>query len=141
MNYEPTPGPFYRSVMAGLAGGLVSTLINLIYNFIYRDVSDYNPSQFINVTTIIFVSLLVSLVAGLAYYFIVPFAKKRNFLYWALIGVLTVLLTMLAFTSHRSDSIIVTNHFHILLGGIIVLTGLTDAFLIPYLAKNKNIAF
>ena len=124
--------------MAGLFGGIVITIANLVFNFIYRGVTRFNPSQLINVTSIIFVSLLFSLVAGILYYVLVPYAKRNGMLYIALFIILTVVLTYVAFTVHRSNDPHVTAQFDGLLAGIVIITGFTDAFLIPYMAKHKN---
>lgn len=138
MNYEVEQGPFYKSLMAGLFGGIVITIANLVFNFIYRGVTRFNPSQLINVTSIIFVSILLSLVAGIIYYVIVPYARRNKFLYIALFIVLTAILTYVSFTVHRSNDAHVSAQFDGLLAGIVIITGITDALLIPYMAKHKN---
>lgn len=141
MNYEVEQGPFYKSLMSGLFGGIVVTLVNLMYNFVYRGITRFNPSQLINVTSIIFVSILLSMVAGIIYYAIVPYGKKNKIVYNVLFIVLTVFITYTAFTVHRSSDILVSSQFHGLLAGIVIITGITDAFLIPYMAKHQNMIF
>lgn len=141
MNYETEHGQFYKSLMSGLFGGIVVTLVNLIYNFIYRGITRFNPSQFVNVTTIIFVSLLLSIVAGILYYVIVPYGKKSKTLYITLFILLTVFVTYTAFTVQRSNDANVTSQFHGLFAGIVIITGLIDALLIPYMATHKNVIF
>lgn len=141
MNYEVEQGPFYKSLMSGLFAGIIVTLANLIFNFIYRGITRFNPSWLVNVTSIIFVSLLLSLVAGILYYLIVPYAKKRTILYIVLFIALTVYVTYLAFNVQRSSDPQVTSQFHGLFAGIVIITGLTDALLIPYMAKHKTIIF
>jgi len=141
MNYEVEQGPFYRSLMAGLFVGITVTLANLIFNFIYRGITRFNPSQLINVTSIIFVSLLLSLVAGILYYVIVPYARKSKTVFISVFIVATALVTYAAFLVQRSNDANVSAQFHGLLAGIVLITGITDALLIPYLAKHKNIAF
>jgi FtsH-binding integral membrane protein len=141
MNYETQTGPFYKSLMAGLFGGIIVTIANLMYNFIYRGVTRFNPSEVINVTSIIFVSLILSMVAGIIYYMIVSYAHKSKMIYIALFIVLTVVVVYGGFSIQRSTNPNVTAHFHWLLGGIVIITGLTDALLIPYMAKHENIAF
>jgi FtsH-binding integral membrane protein len=141
MNYETQTGPFYKSLMAGLFGGIIVTLANLAYNFVYRGVTRFNPSEIINVTSIIFISLLLSLIAGILYYVIVPYAHKSKLVYMILFAVLTVVVTYVAFTVQRSSNPNVSAQFHGLFAGIVIITGLTDALLIPYMAKHKNPAF
>ena len=51
MNYDYVETPLYKSVMAGLAVGIVATCANLLYGFIYKDVTQFSPSfAVINVT-------------------------------------------------------------------------------------------
>jgi len=128
----------YRSLMSGLFAGIVITIANLAYNFLYRDLTSFNPSFFVNVTTIIFISLLLSVVAGILYYLIVAYAEKSKILYILLLVVLTAVVTYVAFTVHRSVDIKVSTQFHGLFAGIVLITGLIDAFLIPYMAEHKN---
>jgi len=141
MNYESEHGPFYKSLMAGLFGGIVVTLANLVYNFIYRGVTRFNPSELVNVTSIIFISILLSIVAGILYYLIVPYAHKSKLIYIALFIALTIFVTYTAFSVDRSSDLHVSAQFHGLLAGIVAITGVTDALLIPYMAKNKNMIF
>jgi len=129
---------FYRSLMSGLFAGIVITIANLAYNFLYRDLTSFNPSFFVNVTTIIFISIILSVIAGIMYYLIVPYAKKSKILYIFLFVVLTTFVTYLAFTVHRSIDLKVSAQFHGLFAGIVIITGLIDAFLIPYMAEHKN---
>lgn len=141
MNYETEQGTFSRSVMAGLFAGIVATLVNLVFDFFYREVTQFNPSQVVNVASIIFASILFSIVAGLLYYFIVPYANKSRLLFVILFIALTVFFTYLAFTVHRSDDAKVSSQFHGLFGGVIIITGVIDALLIPYMARHKNTVF
>jgi ABC-type thiamin/hydroxymethylpyrimidine transport system permease subunit len=138
METDLRESPFYRSLMSGLFAGIVITIANLAYNFLYRDLTSFNPSYFVNVTTIIFISILLSLVAGILYYLIVPYAKKSRLLYIILFVLLTAFVTYLAFTVQRSVDMKVTTQFHGLFAGIVIITGLVDAFLIPYMAEHKN---
>jgi hypothetical protein len=141
MKKEIDQGPFYRSVMAGLLAGIVITIANLVFNGLYRSVTSFNPSQFVNVTTIIFISLILSVVSGIIYYLLVPYSKKSTSLYIALFVILTIGVTFVAFTVNRSSDPKVSAQFHGLFAGIAIITGLIEAFLIPYLAKHENPVF
>jgi len=138
METEIETGSFYKSLMAGLFAGIVVTVVNLIFNFIYRNATGFNPSLIVNVTSIIFVSLILSVLAGILYYLIVPYGHKSKFLFIILFFVLTVIVTYVAFNVTRSSNATVTTQFHGLFAGIVVITGLINALLIPYMARNKN---
>lgn len=141
MNYEVEQGPFYKSLMAGLFAGIIITLANLIFNFIYRGITRFNPSEMVNVTSIIFVSLILSMVAGILYYLIVPYANKSKMIFIVLFILLTVVVTYVAFHVSRSSNPNVSAQFHGLFAGIVVISGLTNAILIPYMAKHKTMIF
>ena len=141
MNYEMEHGSFYKSLMAGLFAGIIVTLANLIFNFIYRGITRFNPSEMVNVTSIIFVSLILSMVAGILYYLIVPYANKNAAIFIALFIVLTVVVTYVAFHVSRSTNPNVSAQFHGLFAGIVIISGLINALLIPYMAKHKNSVF
>lgn len=139
METEMEHDSFYRSLMAGLFAGIIITIANLIFNFIYRGVTRFNPSEIVNVTSIIFVSLILSVLAGILYYLIVPYAGKSKYLFIILFFVLTVIVTYVAFNVTRSSSDAnVTSQFHGLFAGIVIITGVVNALLIPYMARNKN---
>lgn len=138
MKTEIEGGSFYRSLMAGLFAGIILTIANLIFNYIYRSVTSFNPSQIVNVTSIIFVSLILSVLAGILYYLVVPYAHKSRFLFIILFAVLTVIVTYGAFNVTRSSDANVSAQFHGLFAGIVIITGVVDALLIPYIARNKN---
>ena len=138
MEREIEQGSFYKSLMAGLFAGIVLTIANLIFNFIYRSVTGFNPSQIVNVTSIIFVSLILSVLAGILYYLIVPYAHKSRFMFIILFIVLTIIVTYIAFNVTRSSDVSVSTQFHGLFAGIVIITGIVDALLIPYMARNKN---
>jgi hypothetical protein len=138
METDINNGPFYKSLMGGLFAGIVITVVNLGYNFLYRDLTSFNPSYFVNVTSIIFISIVFSVLAGIMYYLIVPYAKKSNVLFIFIFIVLTALLTYVAFTVHRSVDLKVSTQFQGLFAGLVLITGLIDAFLIPYMVEHKN---
>lgn len=138
METEIEHGSFYKSLMAGLFAGIIIAIANLIFNFIYRSATSFNPSQIVNVSSIIFLSLILSVLAGILYYVIVPFAKKSKVLFIVLFFVLTVIVTYVAFNVNRSSDATVSSQFHGLFAGIVIITGTVNALFIPYMARNKN---
>ena len=98
-------------------------------------------SMFIYFSSMYFVSILLSIVAGILYYLIVPYGKRKTAFYVALFIILTAYVTYIAFTVQRSDNAIISSQFHGLFAGIVIITGITDALLIPYMARHKNVIF
>jgi len=141
MNYEYEQTNFSKCLLAGVATGITIIPISLIYNFIYRHFTNFAVSWVINVTSIIFASFILSTLAGLLYYFLVPFLKKSKNLYTLLFIVLTVAVIFLGFHMQRSNNPVISNQFRGLYLGDVVITGIAIAFLIPWLARHKNSFF
>lgn len=142
MNYTTLQTPLSKSLMAGLATGIIATIINLIFNFVYRGITKLSLLvSVINVETIIFATMLLCIIAGLIYHFIVFYLKKSDVIYTVVFIVLTVIAVLAGFTYHRSADINVSHQFDWLYSGILIITGLSTAFMIPWLAKHKNFFF
>jgi len=141
MNYDYEQTAFSKCLMAGLATGIIIIPINLIYNFIYRHITSFSLSLVINVTSIIFSSFILCMLAGLVFYFIVPYLKKSKNIYTLLFLVITAVVILLGLHFQRSDNPIVSNQFRGLYLGDVIISGLASAFLIPWLATHKNVFF
>src|SRR4051812_21403413 len=103
MDYDYPHTPLSKSVMAGLATGIMATVINLIYNFIFRGITKLSLSvSVINVSTIIFATMILCIIAGLIYYFIVSYFKQRIAIFSALFIALTVIGVILGLNFHIS---------------------------------------
>ncbi len=142
MNYDYSETPLSKSVLAGLATGIIATVLNLIYNFICRGITKLSLSfSVINVSTIIFATVLLCIIAGLVYYFIVLYLKKSIKIYVGLFVVITVIGILLGMTYHRSTDLNISRQFEGLYLGMVIITGLCGAFFIPWLARHKNVFF
>lgn len=128
--------------MAGLATGIVATIVNLIFNSAYRGITRLSLSvSVINVSTIIFATVLLCVIAGLVYHFIVFYLKKSYVIFVALFIVLTVLAFLSAFIIHRSADPGVSKTFEGLYAVLAITTGLSGAFGVPWFATHKNFFF
>jgi hypothetical protein len=142
MNYNYTGTALSKSLLAGLASGITTTVINLIYDVVYRGFTHLSLSvSVINVSTIIFATVVLCVVAGLVYHFIVFYLKKSSKFFVVLFILLTVLAILPVFGFHRSDNPVISLQFEGLYAGIVIITGFSAAFLIPWLAKHKNVFF
>ncbi len=142
MDYTTKQTPLSRSLMAGLANGIMATIVNLVFNYVYRGITKLSLLvSIINVESIIFATLFVSIIAGLIYHFIVFYLKKSAVIYTVAIIVFTVIAILAGFTYHRSVDLHVSRQFEGLYSGIVIITGLSSAFMIPWLAKHKNAFF
>jgi hypothetical protein len=128
---------FYNAMMTGLFIGIIDTLICLAYNIFYRSYTGYFPSELINVSSLIFLVNILLLVVGLVYYTFLKFFKKGDVPFEILILAATAFLTWQSVDVHRFDDSRLNNGFHGLLGGIVLILGLSAAC-IPLLYHNKK---
>ena len=137
MEKDPVQTPLYKSIMAGLATGIAVTIISLVYNYVYRLITHFSPNvSKINVATISFACILLCLIAGLLHYLIVTYWHKSDKIFMSLFIVVTIAATLLAaFNSGM------TSQFEGLYIGIVIITGICAAFLIPWFSSHKNVFF
>ena len=128
---------FFNAMMTGLFIGIIDTLICLAYNIFYRDYTGYFPSAIINVSSIIFMVNLLLLIIGLLFYVFHKLLKGGDGIFLVFILVLTALLTWKSSSSHLFDDVRLDHGFHGLLGGIIIILGVSAAC-IPLLFNNKK---
>ncbi len=141
MDYDYEQTAFSKCLMAGLATGIIIIPINLLYNFIYRNITSFTLSWVINITSTIFASFIICVIAGLIFYFIVPYLKKSKNLYSLLFIILTIVVIFLGLSFQRSNDPVVSRQFRGLYLGDVIITGIATAFFIPWLARHKNAFF
>lgn len=141
MDYDYEQTALSKCILAGLATGIIIIPISLVYNFIYRHVTSFSLSWVINVTWVIFSSFIICILAGLLFYFIVPYLKKSKMTYYLLFIIITIVVIFFGLHFQRSDSLILSEQFRGLYFGDVIITGIASAFLIPWLAQHKNAFF
>jgi hypothetical protein len=128
---------FYNAMMTGLFVGIMDTVIILTYNVFYRNYTGYFPSEVINVSSIIFMVNLLLLLIGLLFYIFHKNLKGGDGIFLVFILVITALLAWKLFGSHRFPDARINQGYHGLLGGIIIIMGISAAC-IPLLFNNKK---
>jgi hypothetical protein len=137
MDYEFGKPPFLTvSLFAGLFSGFVLTIVNLIYDFIYRDITQYAYSQIINVSSIIFMSMLLLVIAGFIYFFLVKFIKHGELLY-LLFFIAATAIVCITILSHQYAAPY-SGGFKYLSFGVVVITGLFAIVGLPYFVRNSK---
>lgn len=137
MNYDYKQTPFSKALLTGVFCGLAATLASLAYSFFFKFSTGYTLSSVVNVPSIIFFSLIVLSAAGLFYHmfrnikggsilFIAVFAIATAWVLWKISGV------------NRTDDHTVNIEFRELVSGIILITGVSAFFLVPFLYNNKK---
>lgn len=130
--------PVSKSLLTGLFAGMFATIACLIYNLVYRDETSFQLSDIINVSSLIFVVNFVFLFFGIIYYYIRRTFKKGDVIFIFLFVLLTILGIWQAQHIHRSPDVLQNNEFKDLLDGIIIIMGISSAFLIPVLFHSKK---
>jgi hypothetical protein len=128
----------YKPIMAGLVTGIVATVLNIFYDIFYRGSTRYEPSQLINVATIIFGTLLILVVAGSIYAIIGRYVRQVNAVFILLFLILTLYLVYLTLHVQRGPDPIVAAQFRGLLLGLIIISGALTIFMVPYLASRET---
>ncbi len=138
-NYDYEQTEFSKSVLAGLFAGIFATFTNLIFNFGYRAITEYNPSELINVSSIIMCSIVIVTIAGIIFYFLHHHVKGGAILFRVIFIILTAISVYYAMQVQRSEDAIVSKQFQELLSGTIIILGAFIVFYIPYLYNHEKV--
>lgn len=138
MNHDYQQTEFSKTLLTGVFAGIIATCVNLVYNFIYRGMEGFYPSEIINVSSVIFVTMIVFVVGALAYFMLRNFTKQGNLIYIVVFGVLTILCLYFSLHVNRSNHPLEITQFRGLLFGTTALTGVMLAVLLPYLSKHPE---
>lgn len=139
MNKEFDEPHIYKPLMAGLLAGIIATLLNIFYEVVYRDVTGFSLSEIINVSTIIFGTVLTLLIAGAIFAVIDTYTRHVQLIYILLFVILTLLCVRWALHVHRTNDPSLNAAFRGLLSGIVIISGGLASFLVPFLVMHKKI--
>ncbi|MEP6845042.1 MAG: hypothetical protein ABI861_03535, partial [Panacibacter sp.] len=138
-NYDYPQTDLSRSILAGLFSGIVATLSNLVFTVVYRSITKFYEFNAIDVTTIIFGTLLLSLACGAMFYFFVHYLRKGIMFYRIMVFIVTIIIVYLGITLRHTIQDVIPLEFRVLVIGTQVIIGGLAAFLIPYLFRHDKI--
>ena len=127
----------YKPLMAGLFVGILATVFNIFYDVMYRESTGFELSTIINVSTLIFGTLLFMIIAGSIYAILQRITKQATIVYLVLFVVLIILGLRFALHVYRSDNPVENSEFHQLFSAIMIITGLAT-LCIPLLVKKGS---
>ena len=121
-----------RAICAGTFTGFVATIVNLAYDFFFRHITGFSPSEIVNVSSIIFGTMIVSVIAGFIYSALGKAASGVSVPYIILFAIITAVCLFLDFTANHSSNML------LLLFGLILLTGAFLIIMVPYFVINSD---
>ena len=139
MNYDYPQSDLSRSILAGLFSGLVATISNLAFTIIYRSITQFYEFNAIDITTIVFGTILLSLACGAMFYFFVHYLNKGIMFYRIMVVLVTIGIVILGINLRYMVQDVIPNQFRVLVIGTQVIIGGLAAFLIPYLFRHDKI--
>jgi hypothetical protein len=138
MKEDPNQTPFGKAILAGLFAGLLATLACFAFDITYRISTGYDPSELINVSSIIFIVNPIMLAAGIVYYAFKKSFKKGDLFFTVLFILLTIFCIWKSEGLHRFADYRLSQEFRHLLSGSLLIIGICG-ILIPPLFNNKKV--
>jgi hypothetical protein len=123
---------FSRSLMAGFACGIVAALLTVLYSYVYRNATGFEGSVLFTPLLIFIGFPILFVITGVILYEMID--RIKNGRMW--FTVLFLLLMMLALVFDVNGQ---SKGSEGLLLGIILITGLLMALLLPYLATHAKV--
>src|SRR5205823_6358799 len=115
---------FYRATLSAVFAGIVATVLCLGYDIFYRNETGFERSDFINVSSIIFIVNIIFVIVGVLYSQIVGRSKRADLIF-VVAFLLLILFTIWKVTGvQRSPVHQETVQFRGLLIGILVILAL-----------------
>lgn len=137
MNYEFHQSPLSKAILTSVFVGFFATIICLVYNIIFRQSTGYQPADFINVSSLIFIVNLIFLVVGLLYFLFLRSFKKGDVVFEVLFGIIIIFCAWRADHANMMNNPTLTSEFRTLLIGTIIIMGI-GIELVPLLFHNKK---
>jgi hypothetical protein len=130
--------PFAKTFLTALFAGIIATMVCLGYNIFFRETTYFGPSDFINVSSIIFIVNLLLLLAGVAYYALKSWFKRGDLIYTLFFLLIIAFCIWKTAEIHRFADLKLNGQFIKLLGGTILIIGIA-MLCIPYIYNHKKI--
>jgi len=130
---------FTKAILAGVFCGFFGTITALVYDVFYRGITSYNPSSLINVSSIIFGTFILAVVAGIILYLCISYLKIGITGFRILFLILFALLAMVAINNQSGANLPYYKGFTGLLFGIDIIFTIFIVILIPYFYKHHEV--
>lgn len=130
-----------RGILGGLFVGIFACVANLIYDYSYREITEYQFAEFVNINSIIFFTIPTLVAAGIVYAIIRRYVPNGLLVYTALALVLTAVVALFVPLGPNMlpNGEPMPASARGLTIGIEIITGLFGAFALPYFAEHPKI--
>lgn len=139
MNYDYQQTDLSRSVLGGLFTGLIAAVANMAFVIIYKSIVKFKEFYPVDITIIVFGSVLLSIACGIIFYLFIHYFKKGIPFYRICVVAVTVLIAYIGITLRQTVQDTVPMEFRVLVIGTQVIIGGLAVFLIPYLFRHDSI--
>lgn len=139
MKYDYPQTDLSRSVLGGLFAGIIAAFANLVFVFIYRAVAEFHEFNSVDVTVIVFGSLLLCIACGIIFYWFIHYLKQGMMIYRLAVLAVTVAIIYLGIALRSSVVGQVPVDFRVIVIGTQVIIGGLALVLIPYLFRHDRI--
>lgn len=139
MNYDYPQTNLSRGVLSGLFAGLTATVVNIVFVIIYRSVTQFYEFNGLDITVIIFGSIIQLMVCGLLFSFFVYYLKKGIGFYRLMVVLITIAIIILGIIARQSIMGSAADDFKFMVVGTQVIIGCLAAFFIPYLFSHDKL--
>lgn len=137
MDYEYKTTEFSRSLLAGVFAGILACVLALVYNAFFRRFINFSMSEIVNVSTIIFSSILMVTIAGIVFYYFHHYMKRGTLVFQVVTTLVTIFLIAWATQVQRTVDPVASMEFKELLIGIICIVGICTIVVIPFLYRRN----
>jgi len=139
MNYDYPQTDFSRGILSGLFAGLIAAVANTVFVLVYRSAMAFFEFNGLDVTVIVFGSIIQLITCGLLFYFFVHYMNRGIGFYRLVVIIVTILIVFLGIMVRRSVMGSVPEDFKVLVVGTQVVIGCLATFFIPYLFSHDKL--
>lgn len=139
MKNKTKKGGFSRVLLAGLFCGVTTAVISNVFFFLYKGVTGIEPNWLINPIMILVIVPLLIVIASIVYYLIVYYFEKRRSLFMYVMAAMMLIGTALILSLSYAEARSGVSENDCLLIGILLITGISICFFLPYLVHHPRI--
>jgi len=133
----PPKPPITRFVLGGLIAGIAAAVVNNIYHMIYSSATGISIPQYVNVGSVTGGSVILLLVASIAYFVLSRFTAKAKLIFVAGTLILTVVSFAAPLGSTLPDGTPTPEGFAGITLPMHIIAGLAAVVLIPRFADKR----